>query len=401
MVMIRSIRIRLKLTKEQELYCRQASGVARWVYNKYLDINFKLYEQFKLGNISKCNLSYVEYSKWLTQKKKSKGFEWLAEVNAKILQQEGRDGEKALKDYLKGNKDKPKFKARNINKQAFALTAQRFQVVNGGFSGNSLGYVRTTRPIPKIKRESKYINPRISYDCGYWYLSVGYEINALNVELTNEVIGVDLGVKELAVYSTGEKVKNINKSGRVKYLKKQLRRAERKLSRKREANIAKKTYYKNGSKKGQVKTVEYKKSLNDCKNYQKQKVKVQKINKKLKDIRDNHIHQATSRLVKAKPKKVVVEDLNIKGMIKNRHLAKAISEQKFYEFIRQLEYKCKYYNIEFVKADRWFASSKLCSGCGSKKADLKLSDRTYICKECGLQIDRDLNAAINLKNYQV
>lgn len=192
--------------------------------------------------------------------------------------------------------------------------------------------------------------------------------------------------------STSKIYKNINKTKKVKNLKKRLKREQRKVSHKIEKNI---------ESRNSKRRPKWKRPLKECKNIQRQNKKIRLINKKLTDIRNNHLHQSTSEIVKTKPSRIVMEKLKISGMMKNRHLSKAIAEQKFYEFKRQIKYKCEMYGIEFVEVDRFYASSKICSHCGHKKTDLNLSDRIYKCSECGLTIDRDLNAAINLANYQI
>lgn len=191
--------------------------------------------------------------------------------------------------------------------------------------------------------------------------------------------------------SYSKKYKNINKRYKIKLLEKRLKRAQRKLSRKILNNIE--SYDENRRPK-------YIRSLKDCKNIQKQIHIVQNLYKKLTNIRNNYIHQVTTEIVKTKPSKIVLEDLNVSGMMKNKNLAKSIADSKWYEFRRQILYKAELYNIEVVLANRFYPSSKTCSCCGNYKKDLKLKDRTYICYECGLIIDRDINAAINLANYQ-
>ena len=200
------------------------------------------------------------------------------------------------------------------------------------------------------------------------------------VELTGESVGIDVGIKDLAVCSNAMTFKNINKTKLVKNLEKRLRRLQRKISKKYEMNKEGRKFVKTSN------IIKLEKQIN-------------KTYKRLTNIRTNHIHQATTELVKTKPAYMVVEDLNISGMMKNKHLSHAIAEQKLYEFVRQLEYKCLWYGVELIKADRFYPSSKLCSCCGKVKKDLKLSDRVYKC-ECGNVIDRDLQAAINLRNYQ-
>lgn len=228
--------------------------------------------------------------------------------------------------------------------------------------------------------EFKNTNPRVSFDKKYWYISVGFEQEIKPQELSNEVIGIDLGIKELAVCSDSQVFKNINKTKEVKKTEKRVRRLQRKSSRKYEMN-----------KRGENQFVK-------TSNLIKIEKRIQQLHRRLTNIRNNHIHQATYAIVKTKPCKIVMEDLNVSGMMKNRHLSKAFANQKLYEFIRQVKYKCEKYGIEFIQVDRFYPSSKTCSRCGSIKKDLKLSDRIYKC-ECGLEINRDLNASINLANY--
>lgn len=202
------------------------------------------------------------------------------------------------------------------------------------------------------------------------------------LELTDESMGIDVGVKDLAICSNGMTFKNINKTKRVKKLEMKLRRLQRKVSRKYELN-------KEGSRFAKTSNI----------------IKIEKqiklLHRKLANIRSNHSHQATNKIVKIKPSRVVMETLNIKGMMKNKHLSKAIAQQGFYEFKRQLQYKCEFNGIEFVEADKWYPSSKTCSECGHIKSKLSLSERTYICEECGCVIDRDYNASINLSRYEL
>ncbi|MBK3494982.1 transposase [Viridibacillus sp. YIM B01967] len=254
-----------------------------------------------------------------------------------------------------------------------------------------MGVVKTYKTLPKLPRGEKYSNPRISYDGRNWFLSVGYEIEYEKVELTDEKLGIDVGVKELAVVSNGKFYKNVNKTKEVKRLEQKLKREQKQLSRKIEANII-------GHTKNRKPI--YKTPLKDTKNIQKQNAEIRQLHKKLTDIRTNHLHQCSNEIVKTKPSRIVMECLNIKGMMKNKHLSKAIAKQKLYEFKRQIQYKCQKYGIEFIEADKWFPSSKTCSCCGQIKSDLKLKDRLYVCS-CGLELDRDLNASINLENYPI
>ncbi|MGL5244761.1 MAG: RNA-guided endonuclease InsQ/TnpB family protein, partial [Sarcina sp.] len=238
-------------------------------------------------------------------------------------------------------------------------------------------------PKGNYKKENiKVYNPRIKYNGKYWYLSLALDKEDESYELSDVSVGIDLGISSLAVVSNIEKpFKNINKSKRVKQLNKRLKRMQRKVSKKYLMN-------KRGTK------------FTKSKNIIKLEKKIKLIHKKIADIRLNHIHQTTNAVVKTKPYRVVMEDLNVKGMLKNKHLSKAISEQSFNKFTTIMNDKCKKYGIEFIKADRFYPSSKMCSCCKKIKKDLKLKDRIYKC-ECGLVEDRDKNASINLANYQL
>ncbi|MDM1018554.1 RNA-guided endonuclease InsQ/TnpB family protein, partial [Clostridium perfringens] len=227
----------------------------------------------------------------------------------------------------------------------------------------------------------KYSNPRISYDNKYWYISVGIEQEQIKEDLTDVSLGIDLGLKDLAICSDGTVFKNINKSNVVSKIEKRLKRLQKQVSRK---------YEKNKKGKEYVKT----------KNIIKLEKNIQQIHRRLANIRNNYLHKTTISIVKTKPYRVVIEDLNVKGMMKNKHLSDSIRKQGFYEFKRQLEYKCKFRGIKLVVADRFYPSSKTCSQCGEIKKDLKLKDRVYNCS-CGLSIDRDLNASINLSRYKL
>ena len=231
----------------------------------------------------------------------------------------------------------------------------------------------------KIPTDCQYINPRIKYDGLNWYLTVGIEYEDSTILPSDDGIGIDLGIKDLAICSDGNKYQNINKTQKIKKLEKQKRRLQRSISR---------SYEKN--KKGES----YCKTNNVIK---KEKLLL-KLNHRLTNIRQDYLHQTTTKIVKTKPSYIVLEDLNISGMMKNKHLAKAVQQQEFYEFRRQIEYKSAWNNISVIIADRFFPSSKLCSCCGNIKKDLKLSDRIYKC-ECGNVIDRDYQAALNLKRY--
>ena len=232
----------------------------------------------------------------------------------------------------------------------------------------------------RIPTDCKYMNPRITYDGLHWWVSVSIEVdNNTNSPPISEGIGIDLGLKDLAICSDGNIYKNINKTNKVKKIEKRKRRLQRSISRKYNMN-----------KEG----VRYKKTSNII----KREKELLKLSRRLTNIRRNHLHQTTSEIVKRKPSFIVIEDLNVSGMMKNKHLSKAIQQQGFYEFRRQIQYKSEWNNIQVIIVDRFFPSSKLCSCCGMINKDLKLSDRIYRC-DCGNIIDRDYQASLNLKQY--
>lgn len=391
--MLRGVRVALDPTDEQEQQMWKSAGVARWSYNYAITREKEHYLNYLEDNTLPKTLSEGAIRKELTVLKGTT-HPWLKEVGSNVIKQAVKDWGEARNRFFKGLGKAPKYKSKTTSKPSFYVNYEHLCRVNGGFRGERLGFIKTREPLPKIPKGSHYKNPRISFDGKYWYLSFSYEVPDISVELTDLVIGVDLGIKTLATLSTGEFIENINKSRRVKQLEKQLRREQRHLARQLQANT--KGYLT--TKKGGRKPV-YKRSLDLCSNIQDTKRRIKLLYRKLSSIRLNHIHQATSYLVKQLPKGIVVEDLNVKGMMKNKHLAKHVQNAMFYEFRRQLEYKCLPYGIQLVIADRFYPSSKTCSHCGCIKSDLKLKDRVYKCDSCGLEKDRDLNAAENLVYY--
>ena len=405
--MIIGKKIRLKPTPEQEAKFFQFAGAARWAYNYFLARKEENYKEYlEIGKEADW-LTHYDVRKEITALKKTEEYSWLKQISSNVIKQAVIDAGQAFDSFYAGKAKKPRFKSRKKSKLSFYVNYESLKKVFIGFQGEKLGVVKTSEPLPDLPRNVKhYSNPRISYDGKYWYLGFGYEQEAENIKLTEESIGIDLGLKELAViYSKYSKThnfyKNINKSKEVKRLKRKLRREERRLSRKLKANTQEKIYVKHESKfKGGYKPV-YKKPLKDCKNFQKQKRKIKLIYRRLTNIRNNYMHQITTELAKSKPRKIVMEDLNVSGLMKNKHLASAINEVKWYEFIRQMQYKSERYGIEFIQVPRYYPSSKTCYRCGYVKKDLKLKDRIYICLKCGWKIDRDLNAAMNLADYNL
>lgn len=384
-IMLLARKIRLLPTKEQEILFRKSAGVARWSYNYFLAENERIYKE-EHRYASGC-----EIRKYINNTLKKATHIWLKEVGSNVMKQGVKDAEKALKDYMSGLRGKPRLKSKHKSSLSFYVNYESLKRKPNGFHGEKMGFVKTSKSLPKLKDGEKYSNPRITYDGKYWYLSIGYEIQEIDCNLTNESLGIDLGVKDLAICSDGTVYKNINKTKEIRRLKKKLLREQRKLSRMIEHNI-----------KGHISNRKpiFERPLIECKNYQKQKRKIQLLYRKITNIRNNYIHQTTTTIVKQLPQRIVMENLNVKGMMKNKHLAEKIAEQKFYEFKRQIKYKAEIRGIQVIEVPTFYPSSKTCSCCGHIKKDLKLSDRIYICPVCNLKIDRDFNASLNLANYK-
>lgn len=383
--MLKVYKIELKPTKEQIEKINKTIGVCRFIYNFYIAHNQENYKNY--GKF----ISGMEFSKWLNNDfiPNNLSYFWIKEVSSKAVKQSIMNGEKAFKKFFKKESGFPKFKKKNKsnvgvylpknNKTDFTLERHRLKIP-------TLGFVRL-KEYGYISLNSTIKSGTITKLCNRYYISVLVEEEVQNKNITNftDGIGVDLGLKEFAVVSTGVTFKNINKTNKIKKINKSLKRQQKRLSRKYE-NLKKR------NKKGGNATRQ---------NINKQILKVRRLHMRLTNIRTDYINKIVNNLVKTKPKFINIEDLNVSGMMKNRHLSKAISEQKFYEFRTKLINKCHQNNIEVRLSNRFYASSKTCSYCGSIKKDLKLSDRTYCCKECGAVIDRDLNASINLRNNQI
>lgn len=372
MEIMKGYKIRLLPTFEQEILFRKSVGVARFIYNWCLDKELH----------SDKFISIYVLRKEITQLKKTDEFNWLSEVGSNVIKQSAKDLGVAFDMYFKKKSNYPRFKKKGQS-NSFYVNYENMRKTQNGVRCEKLGNIKTSEPLPKLQLNVKYYsNPYIIYDNKYWYITFSCKESVDDLKKnTDEIIGIDLGIKNLAVCSNGMTFSNINKSKEVKRLEKKLKREQRKSSKKYEQN-------KKGNKF--VKT----------KNIVKQEKKIALVYRRMKNIRLNYIYQTINSIVKTKPAKIIVEDLNITGMMKNRYLSKAISEQCFYKFINILEFKAFCNFIEFKKADRFYPSSKLCSCCGYIKRDLKLSDRTYTCSNCGNVIDRDLNASINLANYK-
>ncbi len=381
--MIKSIKVRLNLNNKQRTKLFQYAGCARFAYNWAIAREQDNYNQ---GNKF---LSDSELRKEFTQLKKLQEYKWLNEVSNNVTKQAIKDACNTYKRFFKGQCKYPKFKSKKHSTSSFyqdnikiQFTDTHVKVEKFSMSKKQnkqkLNWIKLCEK-GRIPTDCKYVNPRFTYDGLYWYVSVGIEVEDATTIPLNDGIGIDLGIKDLAVCSDKNTYKNINKTQRVKKLEKRKRRLQRCISRRYEKN---------------------KKGVSYCKtsNIIKREKELLKVAKRLTNIRQNHIHQATSEIVKRKPSFICMEDLNVSGMMKNKYLSKAVWQQGLYEFRRQIKYKSELNNIPVIIADRLFPSSKLCSCCGNIKKDLKLSDRIYKC-QCGNIIDRDFQASLNLKIY--
>lgn len=384
--MIKTIRVMLLPNNKQKTKLFQYADTARFAYNWALG---REQENYKNGGKF---ISDGELRKEFTQLKKTDEYAWLNEIDCDVPKQAIKDACEAYRDFFKGYTKFPRFKSKKHSvpkfyqdnvKIKFTDTHVKLMLVAGKGKATSKRNQKFCRirlaEHGRIPTDCKYCNPRIKYDGINWYVTVGIEYEDSTTLPSNEGIGIDLGIKDLAICCDGNTYKNINKTQRVKKLEKRKRKLQRSISRKYEKNKKGRSYCKTS-------------------NIIKREKELLKLNHRLTNIRQNYLHQTTSEIVKREPSFICIEDLNVKGMMKNRHLSKAIQQQCFGEFRRQIEYKSAWNNISVIIADRFFPSSKLCSCCGAIKKDLKLSDRVYKC-ECGNVIDRDYQAALNLKKY--
>nr|WP_221261013.1 RNA-guided endonuclease TnpB family protein [Anoxybacillus tengchongensis] len=369
----------------------ECAGVARWAYNFALA---QQQENYKNGGKF---LSDGEIRKRLTKLKQTKEYRWLNNYSNNITKQAIKDACQAYKNFFAGRAKFPKFKTKKRIRPSFYQDTAKIKVTDTHVKLEKLtsskkknkqtfNWIRLAERgrIPHGTHVT-YVNPRIMFDGLHWFLTVGVEEAEGKHDTYSEGIGIDLGVKSLATVSNGMTFPNINQTPKVKRLEKQIKRMQRQISRKYEKN---KTKTEGGE-------FRYRKT----ENIKKLEFLVLKKRRRLKNIQLNHTHHVTTTLVKAKPAYVVMEDLNAIGMLKNRKLSKAIQQQTFHEFKRQMMYKCAWHGIKLIVADRFYPSSKKCSRCGHVKDHLSLSERTYRCEACGIEIDRDLNASINLKQY--
>ena len=384
--MKRAYKTEIKPTKEQIEKINQSIGICRWLYNSYLAKNKELYEQYKQGLITKekAFMSANNFDKYINNEVKIlDDFKWINNCGSKARKKSICNAETAYKRFFKGQSKFPKFKKKSKSN------------VKLYFPKNNKGDWKVERHrimIPTLKNVrlkeygyipvgAKVISGTVSKKADRYYVSVIIDVNVSITKNTNDGIGIDLGLKDFAICSDGNTYKNINKIQKIKRLEKKLKREQKKLSRK----------YEFLKKRGGAATKS---------NINKEIVKVQKLHHRLYNIRTDYINKTISNIVKQKPSFITIEDLNVKGMMKNRHLSKVVAQQKFYEFRVKLTNKCHALGIELRMVDRFYPSSKLCHNCGQIKKDLRLSDRIYKCN-CGYEEDRDYNASLNLRDAKI
>ena len=377
--LLKSFKTEINPTLEQKTKINKTIGTCRYVYNFYLAHNKELHDT------GQKFMSGKSFSVWLNNEYllNNSDYLWIKEVSSKSVKKSIEDGCVAFTRFFKGQSKFPKFKKKGKsdvkmyfvknNPKDCLCERHRINIPTLGWVRlKEKGYIPTTKDGYVIKSGT------VSIKAGRYYVSALVEIPDTKItNNANEGIGIDLGLKDLAIVSNGKIYKNKNKSVRIKKLEKQLRREQRCLSRK----------YENLEKGESTQRA----------NIQKQKLKVQKLHHRIDNIRTDYINKTIAEIVKTKPSYITIEDLNVSGMMKNRHLSKAVASQKFHEFRTKLKIKCDDNGIELRVVDRFYPSSKLCHCCGSIKKDLKLSDRIYKC-ECGYVEDRDFNASLNLRD---
>ena len=381
--MYKALKMELKLTVAQKIQVCKTIGTERFIYNEYIKYN---QEQYELGNkfVSANDFSKYINNVYLPNNPDKK---WIKDVSSKSVKQAMIYGEKAFKNFFKGLSAFPVFKKKGKNELGAYFVKNNktdFEFYRHKIKIPTLKFVRV-KEYGYIPKNTIIKSGNITKIADRYFLSLIMEVED-TVKVTNtssKGLGVDLGIKDTAICSNGMIFKNINKTKKVKKLKKKLKREQRKMSR----------------------SVEYSKSkkikLKKYKNFNKKKLKVQRIFYRLNCIRDDYNNKIVDEITRVKLKYITIEDLKVSNMIKNKHLSKAIQEQNFYSIRTKLINKCKERNIELRLVDIFYPSSKTCSCCGSVKKDLKLNDRIYKCCNCGLEIDRDYNASINLEKAKI
>lgn len=367
--MLKSIKIRIYPNTVQKEFISKQLGCCRLIYNKLLDYKKTLYEQ------NKQSVSLSQLGKYLTNLKKQKEYLFLNDVYTMCLQQSIQDLIKAYDNFFKLHKGYPKFKSKKESKQTCRFTNILFKFKKKKINGNRITLIKQLSNILfKCSRKDEiYLNHNEKYihsvtltktSTEKYYLSILIDYNIIQKEKLDTVIGLDLGIKDFIVDSNGNRYEN-------------------------------KHFYKNNERKLKKLNKQLFKKQKESNNRNKIRIKLAKVHEKIRNQRLNYLHQITSKLVNEN-QIICIEDLNVKGMMSNHKLAKDIQDLSLYEFRRQLEYKCQWYERQLVIIDRFYPSSKTCHNCGYIYKDLRLSEREWICPHCKSLIYRDYNAAQNI-----
>lgn len=399
--MLKAFKTEIYPNEEQKILIHKSIGVCRYIYNFYLARNKEIYEQG--GKF----VSAFDFSKWLNNEYLPNNPDklWIKEVSSKAVKQSIINAETAFKRFFKGQSKYPNFKKKHkADVKVYFVKTDKNNIIHcerHRIKLPKLCWVKLKEKgyLPQSKKGLFIKSGTISYHAGRYYVSALVDIPE-NREKIEEIpytdgVGIDLGIKELAIISNGDIYKNINKLENIKNLEKKRKRYERAMARK--LNNFKKYKNDNSDENKNIK-IENREKIKNAKNLQKNILKIQKIHQRITNIRNDNENKIINKVVKTKPLFITIENLNIKGMMKNKHLAKAIAEQRWYSFITKLQSKCNLYGIELRQVDRFYSSSKKCNKCGNIKKDLKLKDRIYKCSCCGYENDRDLNAALNLRD---
>lgn len=392
--MLRAYKTEINPTEQQKQKINQSIGICRWLYNSYLAKNNDLYKQFKDGLIDKKKgfMKANDFDKYINHEVKTlEEYNWINNCGSKARKKAICNAETSYKRFWKGESKFPKFKKKSKSDVKLYFPKNNktdWKVERNKINIPSLKWVHLKEK-GYIPMNQKVISGTVSMKANRYYVSVLIDEGVKYQDNSNDGIGIDLGLKEFAIMSNKTIIANINKTSKVKKLEKKLKREQKKLSRKYESL---KVRNKNIKKEGGNATRQ---------NIQKQVVTVQKLHHRLSNIRENFLNQAVNNIIKQKPSFITIEDLNVRGMMKNRHLSKAISKQGFNMFRVKLTNKCIEYGIELRIVDRFYPSSKTCNHCGFIKKDLKLSDRVYKCGCCNYEEDRDLNASFNLRDVEI
>ena len=384
---MKAYKTEIKPNKKQIELIHQTFGNTRYIYNQFISYNFKRLEN------NQPIISGFDYSKMINNDPNRP--DWLLKSPSKAIKQAIMNGQKAIWDYLNGEKGKPNFKKKTKNNSFYLV-----------------GTIKVERHrifLPKLKwvqlKEFGYIpnnvkSVTVSMKNGRYYVScLTDEVTTKQTVTSTKGIGIDFGLKDQFI-TKNETIPSINKSKQVRKLEKKLKQKQRALSRKYENNMINKVYYKTGKKKGQLKDYEWERPLHECKNLNKNQRLVNKLYERITRIRTDYNQKALQSILKQKPSFIVIEDLNIKGLMKNKHLSKAISNAQWYKSRLFLINQCEKLGIELRLAPRFYPSSKLCSCCGYKNTELKLKERTWTCPKCSVVHNRDINASLNLEQCQ-